>query len=77
MNHLLTMPFSMPSHGTTIVDGIPVIVKDGLMFAFQSGSAIRLGSYDSTLNKAVWDLKQDSVDWLTSYRESLVSRSRK
>ena len=78
MNGSTYLNIRMPSHGATIIDGIPVIVKDSTMFAFQSGSAtIRLGTYDSTTNKAVWDLKPDSAAWLASYRQSLVARSRK
>jgi len=78
MNGSTYLNMGMPSHGATIIDGIPVIVKDNTMFAFQSGSAtIRLGTYDSTTNKAFWDLNTDSAEWLASYRQSLASRSRK
>jgi len=69
----------MPSHGVDIIDGIPVLLKDGLMYAFQPGQSptIKLGSYSAATKKAVWDLKEDVKAWLTTYKESLVARSRK
>ena len=52
----------MPSHGVDIIDGIPVLLKDGLMYAFQPGQTlnVKLGSYSATTKKAVWDLKEDA-----------------
>ena len=69
----------MPSHGVDIIDGIPVILKDGFMYAFQLGQSmsVKLGSYSATTKKATWDLKEDATAWLSSYKESLVARSRK
>ena len=70
----------MPSHGVDIIDGIPVTLKSGAMFAFQPGSStsFQLGTYDSTQKKASWSLDTSAMTgWLESYRESLVPRSRK
>jgi hypothetical protein len=70
----------MPSHGAEIIEGVPVLLKDGVMYAFQYGIAnpptIKLGTYVATTKKATWDpvvLPQ----WLASYRMNLVARSRK
>ena len=71
----------MPSHGTEIIDGIPVILKDGVMFAFQhaceTGAPIRLGAYDVATKKTNWDMKDDTANWLAKYKEALLARSRK
>lgn len=69
----------MPSHGVDIIDGIPVLLKDGVMYAFQPGQTlnVKLGSYSATTKKAVWDLKEDAKAWMGAYKESLVARSRK
>jgi hypothetical protein len=69
----------MPSHGVEIIDGIPVILRESVMYSFQpgsSGSQIPLGTYDSATKKAAWS-SSDLTEWLSSYRESLASRSRK
>ena len=72
----------MPSRGVDIVDGIPVSLKGGVIYAFHSVAAspqvndIRLGTYDSVSKKATWEpISSDA--WLTSFREGLVSRTRK
>ena len=70
----------MPSHGVDIIDGIPVILKGSSMYSFQPGvptSTLVLGTYDVATKKATW-VSSDATDaWLTSYKESLVARSRK
>ena len=71
----------MPNHGVEIIDGIPVHLKDGKMFAFQPGNTlthqINLGTYDSSTKKAAW-LPLDSMNtWLNEFRSSLSGRSRK
>lgn len=72
---------SMPSHGVDIIDGIPVILKDGNMYAFQpeqkQAVAICLGKYSAATKSATWELKDDAKAWLASYKGSLGSRSRK
>lgn len=75
-NETLTWPItSMPSHGVEIIDGIPVILKDGQMFAFQTQPPIKLGTYID--KKATWIPTEEMSSWLTSYQASMVSRSRK
>ena len=68
----------MPSHGVDIIDGIPVLLKDGLMYAFQLNTVLnlQLGTYDSVEKKAVWSLNTTEA-WLQSYKETLQPRSRK
>ena len=71
---------SMPSHGVDIIDGIPVLLKGGAMFAFQPGSSVslQLGTYDAALKKATWELENSAIStWLQSYKESMAPRSRK
>jgi hypothetical protein len=69
----------MPSHGAEIIDGIPVILRDSVMYAFQLGVAptIKLGTYDPATKTASWAMSDDIAAWLTSYKEGLISRSRK
>ena len=69
----------MPSHGVDIIDGLPVILRDSVMYAFQAGvtaAEISLGTYDATSKKATWS-SSDLSNWLATYRETLASRSRK
>lgn len=72
----------MPSHGVDIINGIPVILRDSIMYSFQPGSTstqLQLGTYDSKNKKATWmptDTPQIN-EWVKTYRESLTSRSRK
>ena len=66
---------SMPSHGVEIIDGIPIILKDGQMFAFQTQPPIKLGTYID--KKATLIPTEEMSSWLTSYQASMVSRSRK
>jgi len=71
----------MPAHGVEIIDGIPVILKDGEMYAFQPGvttvPAICLGTYSSVTKTATWAVTEPMTAWMSSYRETLVARSRK
>ena len=68
----------MPSHGVDIIDGIPVILKSGVMYAFQPvGVSLPLGTYDSATKKATWEPPTATAAWLASYKETLVARSRK
>jgi hypothetical protein len=70
----------MPSHGVDIIDGIPVILKDGVMTAFQPGLTvppIRLGTYDSATKAAKWEPVATLNPWLDTFRQSMVARSRK
>lgn len=72
----------MPSHGVDIIDGIPVILKGTVMYAFQpgipvTGTSLQLGTYDSATKKAIWESGNSSNEWLTSYQHDLVARSRK
>jgi hypothetical protein len=72
---LLQSTISMPSHGVEIIDGIPVILKEGQMYAFQTQPPIKLGTYID--KKATWIPTEEVSSWLTSYQASMVSRSRK
>lgn len=67
----------MPSHGVDIIDGIPVLLKGSVMYAFQPGVLATpvLGTYDAATKKATW--VSTEAAWVTSYKEGLVSRSRK
>jgi len=70
----------MPSHGVDIIDGIPVILKGSVMHAFQPGTqgvTPVLGTYDVTKKKATWISTEATQAWVASYKETLVSRSRK
>jgi hypothetical protein len=67
----------MPNPGLEIIDGIPVILKDGQMLAFQTHPPINLGTYDSVNKKASWTHSEEIITWLSSYQSSLVSKSRK
>lgn len=72
----------MPSHGTETIDGIPVIIRDGALLAFQPGAPtgtppIRLGSYDSKTKKHTWDLESPALStWLNDYRQTIQPRTR-
>ena len=70
----------MPSYGTETIDGIPVIVREGILYAFQPGMResplIRIGTYTASTKKAVCESKELNT-WLTSYKSTLVARSRK
>ena len=69
----------MPSHGAEIIDGIPVILRDSVMYAFQLGVAptIKLGTYDAATKVATWAMSDEIAAWLSTYKEGLTSRSRK
>jgi hypothetical protein len=77
----------MPSHGVEIIDGIPVHLKDGNMFAFQHGSSlnsdtatptpIKLGTYNSTTKTATWSASDIMMQWLDNFRATMTGRSRK
>ena len=72
----------MPSHGVEIIEGIPVMLRDGTMYSFHPmqtsmTASMKLGTYSEATKKATWN-SSDSMDaWLLSYRESLTPRSRK
>jgi hypothetical protein len=65
----------MPSHGVELIDGIPVILKEGQMYAFQTQPPIKLGTYID--KKVTWIPTEGMSAWLSSYQASMVSRSRK
>jgi hypothetical protein len=72
----------MPNHGVELIDGIPVILKDGQMYAFQpnaptGATKIKLGEYNSTTRTAVWHQTDEIKKWLDDYQLNLVPRSRK
>ena len=72
----------MPSHGVDIIDGVPVHLKDGTMFAFQHGSInqlppIKLGTYDSMTKRAIWSVTGAMTEWLETFRSTMTGRSRK
>ena len=70
----------MPSHGVDIIDGIPVILKGNVMYAFYPGVLTAtpvLGAYDAVTKKATWLTTEVTETWLTSDQEGLMARSRK
>ena len=74
----------MPSHGVEIIEGIPVILRDGIMYSFHPGTtqgsmttSMKLGTYNQVTKKATWNSSDSMDSWLLSYRESLTPRSRK
>ena len=78
MNGIHYLKHSMPSHGLDIIDGIPVTLKDNIMYSCVLGTSktpIRLGTYVE--KKAIWEPSDAMSQWLSSYREELVSRARK
>jgi len=80
MNTTFSLKAGMPSHGVEIIEGIPVLLRDGGMYAFQHGVAnppsIRLGSYNAATKKATWEATA-LPQWLATYKTNLVARSRK
>ena len=73
--------YTMPNYGIEIVEGIPVYMKDGILYAFQIEnlvykSSLKLGSVN-TKNKIDWCSKEDLAPWLETYRQSLTSKTRK
>ena len=77
MNHSSTPLNGMPARGVDIIDGIPVILKGDVIFAFrpEGGPEIRLGTYNLVSKKATWNT--DGLDvWLKGTRDSLTARTR-
>jgi hypothetical protein len=68
----------MPSKADSI-DGIPVTLKDGIIYSFsQAGSGvpqIKLGTYKDKV--ATWIKSEQQDTWLTTFRDTLIPRSRK
>lgn len=77
MNAQGILYYSMPSHGADIIDGIPVVLKDTIMYAFQVTPPIRLGTYNAGTKVATWESSDAITNWLALFRQSLTSRSRK
>ena len=75
----------MPNHGVELIDGIPVILKGTEMFAFQPGQhpaappskRIKLGTYDSTTRRALWENTDEMKKWIEDFQAGLTPRSRK
>ena len=75
----------MPSlhRGVDIVDGIPVYLKSGLIYAFQpeiTGApkdGICLGKYNPETKKATWESSAAIDTWLETFRASQNTRLRK
>ena len=71
----------MPSHGIEIIDGIPVTLKDGVMYAFQPGTQItlpiRLGTFSQDTKIATWEPSQNFAQWVTTHQSTLTPRQRK
>lgn len=72
--------YAMPSHGVEIIEGIPVTLKDGVMYAFQietpSVTPIILGTCSPT-KRVIWEHRDSEATWLSSFRATLVAKSRK
>ena len=72
----------MPNHGVELIDGIPVILKGTEMFAFQPSlpnpaKRIKLGTYDSTTRRALWENTDEMKKWIEDFQAGLTPRSRK
>jgi hypothetical protein len=72
----------MPVRGVDIIDGIPVSLKDGILYAFQNTSItpserIQLGTYDTVTKVATWKHTDTMGKWLEEYQTSMAPRSRK
>jgi hypothetical protein len=75
----------MPNHGVELIDGIPVVLKGNEMLAFQPGQhpstpsakRIKLGTYDDTTKKALWDSTEEMKKWIEDFQAGLTPRSRK
>jgi len=72
----------MPSHGVDIIDGIPVILKNGIMYAFDSATKpgtpqIQLGTYNAATKVATWLASDTVTKWANEYQKNLIARSRK
>ena len=65
------------------MDGIPVYLKSGLIYAFQpeiTGApkdGICLGKYNPETKKATWETSVTTDSWLETFRASQTPRSRK
>ena len=76
---------SMPGlhRGVDTIDGIPVYLKSGVMYAFQpeildaAKDGIRVGTYNPETKKAAWEISVTTDSWLETFRASQIPRSRK
>lgn len=80
----------MPSYDIEMIDGIPVVLRDGVMFAFvpptgppSTGGApnapqtpIRLGTYDVKAKKATWEITPQVLAWKNAFAAAIASRAR-
>jgi hypothetical protein len=78
----------MPSHDIETIDGIPVVVRDGVMFAFIPPSGppsatpaapqapVRLGTYDAKTKKATWEMTPAVLAWKNAFAAALAPRAR-
>lgn len=80
----------MPSYDIEIIDGIPVVLRDGVMFAFipptgppsatgaptVPSSPVRLGTYDTKTKKATWEITPQALAWKNAYAAALAPRAR-
>ena len=71
----------MPNHGVEIVQGIPVQIRDGVLYAYQPGQTtaipIRVGTYDAKTQLPTWESGDFLVKWREEYAASLTPRARK
>jgi len=70
----------MPIRGVDIIDGIPVSLKDGILYAFQNSNStekIQLGTYNTATKVATWTQTDTMGKWLDDYQASMEPRSRK
>lgn len=77
----------MPAHGVEIIQGIPVTLRNGVMYAYQPGVAvtattplIQLGTHDAEAGVTTWldpAATQQISKWKADYCASMSSRSRK
>ena len=80
----------MPSYDIEMIDGIPVVLRDGVMFAFIPPTAppsatgapnapqspVRLGTYDSKNKKATWEITPQVLAWKNAFAAAMAPRAR-
>jgi hypothetical protein len=79
----------MPSYDIETIDGIPVVLRDGVMFAFipptgapsaatpaAPQTPIRLGTYDAKTKKATWEMTPQVLAWKNAFASAIASRAR-
>ena len=78
----------MPSYDIETIDGIPVVLRDGVMFAFMPPAPgtdatkqtpqtpVRLGTFDMKTKIATWEMTPQVEAWKTNYATNMAPRGR-